>query len=158
MGYPDDSDSNESDAVLTAIHRACMSLLGGADDDAVLPGDRRVVIGVEWPTADAKGQRLFFFDHDRLVGEDLHGYLPMTVNAHVTSPDAFIASYSGVGTWPGAATGFGGQLRVKFIWPVDGAPRAVDRLPSHAYPARPAPDPSETDLQAHAHGQVTCWY
>lgn len=134
-GYPSDSASRETDAVLRGVHSHCFAVLGSRSDDTTLPGGRRIVVGVHWPTADAKGQRLFFFEHDRLVGTDTTGdYLPMVVNAYRTGPTSFTAAYWGVGTHPGAAAMPSGKLNVRFIWNAGQAPRALDQLPTESYP------------------------
>lgn len=157
-GYPSDSASLESDAILKAVHGQCFAVLGSADDDPVLSGDRRIVVAVHWPTGDAKGQRLFFFAHNRLVGTDTRGYLPMVAGAHRTGPDAFEADYAGVGTTTGAAASPVSELKVRFTWPRDGVPRAIDPLPSDTYPDCPQPDYTASHFGPHTQGQVTCWY
>ncbi len=157
-GYPSDSASLESEAILRIVHGHCSFVLGDRDDDAVLPGDRRIVVTVGWPTADAKGQRLFFFDHDRLIGVDLPRYLPMVAGAHRTGPDSFLVNYAGVGTTTGAAAAPVSQLDVRFVWPRGGVPRAIDPLPSPTYPDCPQPVYSKANPEPHTDGRITCWY
>ena len=157
-GLPSDTASGEPRAIIRAVHARCFAVLGSRSEDAVLAGDRRVVVGVHWPTADAKGQRLFFFDHHRLLGQDTSGYLPMVVSAEATNRDAFVARYFGVGSYPGPAAGGGGGLTVRFTWHNTARPEPIDPLPSATYPRCPQPDLNSKHLKAHKRGRATCFF
>ena len=94
-GDPNDGESGESDAVLAALHARCFQVIGAAVTDVALSGGRRVVIGVNYPTGDAFGRRLFFFQGDHFLGTDSSGpHEPGIITVARLSDTTLVASYS----------------------------------------------------------------
>lgn len=132
-GYPNEAGSQEVDAVLVVLHEHCFATL--ANDHLILSGGRLIVHAVAWPTADARSQRLFFFEQGLLVGTDTSGdYTPSIGRVRLTARNQFSVSYDGVGPNGGPACCPANELTVRFQWLPGRAPRALDRMPSYSYP------------------------
>jgi hypothetical protein len=123
--YPDDADSHEPDGILASLHSHCATPLSD-EDDLLLTGDRRVVLAVDWPTADAQSRQIFFFEHNTLVAMDDRVNPHQIVNLRRRGPELFEADYATGGSVAMPTS----WSRVRFEWRLGHTPRPLDPIPS----------------------------
>jgi hypothetical protein len=123
--YPHDADSHETDGVLTSLHGHCATPLSD-EDVLVLNGDRRVVLAIDWPTADAQSRHLFFFEHSRLVAMDDRVNPHQIEGLRKLAPEQIQADYATGGSVAMPTS----WSRVRFQWSLGHQPRRLDPIPS----------------------------